>query len=235
VVAVVGAWDPPDSFLADARAIPQHLEVFMRHTHRWATAVAALMLASCTDATEIVSPASPGAGNTAVVTLPGTGPWERIVEGETGPGSLYAIYVPQQWNGDAVYYAHGFRDAAQPVDLRDQDQFYAVRDALGAEGYAVAYSSYSENGFAIKDGAQRTHQLRGLLAAQLGGSPTRNFLAGHSLGGGVGLSLAESFSDQYDGALLMCGMVGGTQPETQYLGHVRALFDYFYRVSFRAT
>ncbi|MCI0433431.1 MAG: hypothetical protein L0271_07265, partial [Gemmatimonadetes bacterium] len=36
------------------------------------------------------------------------------------------------------------------------------------------------------------------------------------------------FPGQYDGALLMCGIVGGSLVETQYLGHVRALFDFFY-------
>lgn len=198
------------------------------HTHRWALAAAALTLAACTDATDVVSAKVTGTANGSTVTLPGTGPWARIIEGETGPGSLYAIYVPREWNGDAVYYAHGYRAVEQPVDLRDQDQFYAVRDALGAEGYAVAHSSYSENGYAIKDGAQRTHQLRGLLKAQLGGAPVHNYLAGHSLGAGVALSLAEQFPGQYDGALLMCGLVGGSLPETQYLSHVRALFDYFY-------
>jgi len=200
----------------------------MHYAYRWALAAAALTLAACTDPTEIASPRSPDTANRSTVTLTGTGPWARIVEGETGPGSQYAIYVPQDWNGDAIYYAHGFRDVAQPVDLRNQDEFYAVREALGAEGYAFAYSSYSANGFALKDGAQRTYQLRGLLAAQMGGSPVRSYLVGHSLGAGVGLSLAEAFPGEYDGALLMCGIVGGTLPETQYLSHVRALFDYFY-------
>jgi hypothetical protein len=115
------------------------------------------------------------------VITPADGPWQRIVEGTAGPGARFALYIPRDWNGDAVYYAHGFRDAASPVDLRDQDQLFAIRDELGARGYAMAYSSFSQNGFVVKDGAQRTHQLRGLLASELGGEPTRSFLAGHSL------------------------------------------------------
>jgi predicted esterase len=151
-----------------------------------------------------------------------------VIEGETGPGAEYALHVPRDWNGAAVYYAHGFRDAGTEVGMRDQDEFYAIRQALGERGYAVAASSYSRNGFAVKDGAQRTHQLRGLLAAQLPAPAGRSFLVGHSLGAGIALDLAERFPAQYDGALLMCGMVGGTLLQTQYLGHVRALANHFF-------
>src|SRR5687767_6915366 len=87
------------------------------------------------------------------VTTPSSGPFARIVEGRTGPASLYAIHVPREWNGDAVMYAHGFRDVATPVDLRDQDQLLELTNALGELGYAVAYSSFDANGFVVKNGA----------------------------------------------------------------------------------
>jgi pimeloyl-ACP methyl ester carboxylesterase len=178
-------------------------------------------------APRVLDQAALNSSTTTPVTDPNS-PWDRIVEGETGPGSLYAIYVPKVPNGDAVYYAHGFRDVG-PVNLDDkQDNFNQIRDGLGTLGYTVAYSSFSENGFAVKDGAQRTHQLRGVVASELGGQPARSFLMGHSLGGGIGLYLAERYPDQYDGALLMCGMVGGSLLQTQYIGNVRALFDFFF-------
>ncbi len=197
------------------------------------TALAVVTLTACDEqAPAAVGPSPSLAESRSSVVQPTTGPWARIIEGSTGPGAQYALHIPREWNGDAVYYAHGFRDIDSPVDLRDQDQFYAFRDALGAEGYAVAFSSYSRNGFAIKDGAQRVHQLRGLLASRLGAQPTRHFLAGHSLGGGIALALAERYPDQYDGALLVCGMVGGSLLQTQYLGHVRALADAFFPGAF---
>lgn len=194
--------------------------------------LALAILAACDDG----DPTAPAAtvrtigeaAGTTSETIPEGGPWARILEGETGPGSRYALYLPAQWNGAAVSYAHGFRDAASPVDLRDQDGLHALRDALGAAGYAVAYSSYSANGFVVKDGAQRTHQLRGLLASALGAMPSRHFAVGHSLGGGIALDLVQSFPGQYDGALLVCGMVGGSSAQTQYLGHVRALADLYF-------
>ncbi|AMW05193.1 alpha/beta hydrolase [Gemmatimonas phototrophica] len=159
---------------------------------------------------------------------PGTGLWSRIVRGETGPGSLYELYVPTNWNGDAVVIAHGYKAPTLPVAITDESNMYAMRDLLGAQGFAVAYSSYSINGFAVKDGAQRTHQLRGLLASHLAGAPARTYLLGYSLGGGIVVSLAEQYPAQYAGALSVCGMNGGSRVQTQYLGHVRALADVFF-------
>jgi pimeloyl-ACP methyl ester carboxylesterase len=183
---------------------------------------------SCTDRSSPVAPAFDAGARTSKVTTPGTGPWARVVEGETGPGSLYALYIPTQWNGDAIYYAHGIRPPLGDITLNDQDNFFQVRDALGALGYAFAYSSFSENGLAVKDGAQRTHQLRGLLNSELDAPPQRNYLAGYSLGALSALELGERFPEQYHGVLAMCGMVGGTPLELQYIGDVRALFDAYY-------
>ncbi len=187
---------------------------------------ALLVIAGCADQ----NPLAPSAQTfkKSNVIEPATGPWARIVEGETGPGSLYAIYIPREWNGDAVFYAHGIRPPLAPITLSDQDNFFEVRDELGAQGYAFVYSSFSENGLVVKDGALRTHQLRGLLASEIRGQPVRSYLAGYSLGAGIAIYLAEKFPNQYDGTLAMCGMIGGSQIELDYAGHVRALFDYFY-------
>ena len=182
---------------------------------------------SCTDGSPLAPSIEPEVAGSRVTT-PGTGPWARVVEGETGPGSLYALYIPQNWNGDAIYYAHGIRPPTAPITLDDQDNFFEVRDALGALGYAFAYSSFSENGLSVKDGVQRTHQLRGLLNSELPEEPERNYAVGYSLGGLVALELGERYPSQYDGVLTMCGMVGGTPPELQYVGDVRALFDAYY-------
>ena len=187
---------------------------------------AILLAAACTDQTPVGPSIDAARSSTAMAN--GSGPWAKVVEGETGPGSLYALYIPAEWNGDAIYYAHGIRPPGDAITLIDQNNFVAARDALGAKGYAFAYSSYSENGLAIKDGALRTHQLRGLLNAELHGQPRRNFLAGHSLGALVALELGQKFPTQYDGVLALCGMVGGTPLEVQYVEDVRALFDAYY-------
>jgi pimeloyl-ACP methyl ester carboxylesterase len=179
-------------------------------------------MVACTEAD--VSGPGPQARRALTPAPAGSLAWGGEYQGETGPGSQYSLYVPTNWNGKLVVYVHGFVDAALPVALPSVD---ALRDAIGTAGYAVAYSSFSENGFAFSDGLQRTHQLRGLFVSRFG-QPTQTLVIGHSLGGLITLALAERYPTQYDGALPMCGVVGGTRRELQYIGDVRAIFDYFY-------
>lgn len=146
------------------------------------------------------------------------------IEGVYGPGARYGIDVPENWNGDLVVFAHGYRSPGEPVDLGDPGP---LRDRLLELGYAFAYSSYSENGYALKDGAQRTHQLRGIFVSHCG-RPERTYLVGRSLGGIVCQKLIEEHPGQYDGALLVAGVLGGTRAELEYISNVRVLFDYFY-------
>lgn len=173
------------------------------------------------------APASAATFNTTSLTEPETGPWARIVEGEVGPGSLYALYIPRDWNGDAIYFVHGVRSPTLPVTL-DDSNFADIRDAIRPQGFAIAFSSWSRNGEAWKDGTQRVHQLRGILSAQLGRNPSRSFLLGSSMGSGIALRVLQTYPGQYDGALLLCGGVGGMTLENQYAGDVRVLFDAFY-------
>lgn len=152
----------------------------------------------------------------------------QLVEGVAGDGARYGLALPDAWNGDLVVYGHGIVDPAAPVQLPgEQDGFTRLRDAWLQRGFAVAYSSYSENGFALKDATQRLHQLSGLFTARFG-RPSAVYLVGHSLGAAAIESLAERFPGQYDGALPMCGLLGGTIPEVQYLGDARVLFDFYF-------
>ena len=95
------------------------------------------------------------------------------------------------------------------------------------QGFAVAMSSYSMNGLAVKDGAQRTHQLRGLFASNFG-QPARTYLVGRSMGGYIVTQLAEKYPKQYDGVLSLCGVVGGFTSELAYVFNARMLFDELY-------
>jgi pimeloyl-ACP methyl ester carboxylesterase len=191
--------------------------------HRLLAALLAVTLAlpACADH----DPTAIDSGARAFATS-GIGAGPAQLTGELA-GTQYSLHVPAGWNGDLVVYAHGFIDPAMPIALPTADGFTAIRDGLLERGVAVAYSSFGENGFAVKDGAQATHQLTGIFTAQFG-TPARVFLVGHSLGALISLDLAERFPAQYAGALAICGPLAGTRATLDYIGNTRAVFDFFY-------
>jgi pimeloyl-ACP methyl ester carboxylesterase len=159
---------------------------------------------------------------------PAPAPAQTHYEGAAGPGSMYEIDVPANWNGDLVLYAHGIVEAALPVTLpTTQDGYNILRSHLLAKGYAVAASSYSSNGWALADAVRRTHQL-GRIVARKAGRPRRTFLVGHSMGALAIVKLAEQHPEEYDGVLAMCGPLGGALAELQYAGDARVTFDYYF-------
>lgn len=181
------------------------------------------LFAACSD-----PPTTPSANASLLTNTVNATIWAKVDSGKVGPGSHYAMYKPVNWNGSAVYYGHGFNDVSEPILVPDaQDYAGVMRDSLGAMGYAVAMTSYSSNGYDYGDGLRRMHQLKGLLASKFG-KPTRNYLAGHSLGAQISLGMSERYAGQYDGALLMCGVLGGSRLHFEWLGDVRVLFDFFY-------
>jgi pimeloyl-ACP methyl ester carboxylesterase len=148
--------------------------------------------------------------------------------GSIGPGSFYEIDVPAVWNGDLVLYAHGIVQAEEPVaPPANRDGYAALRAALLAGGYAVAASSFSSNGWSLDDAVRRTHQLSGIFKSKVG-QAHRTFLVGHSMGALAIVKMAETWPGQYDGALPMCGPLGGALAELQYAGDARVTFDYYF-------
>ena len=159
---------------------------------------------------------------------------DEVVDGRIGPGALYRIVVPTDdptdptdapWNGNLLLYAHGFVSALEPVALPPDGDL--VVSLFAPFGYAVAVSSFSENGWAVKDGAQRTQQLLGIFTSKFG-APSRIYIGGGSMGGLIAIKLAEAHPNWFDGMLLACPVSGGARAQTDYLANVRALFDLFY-------
>lgn len=205
----------------------------MYHSHplRLSAASLALVFAgACADQSPVAPTRTASFAARRDVT-PSSLTWANQITGTTADGAQYAIYVPTGWNGEVVFYAHGIIPPQAPVVLpvpqQDWDDIASLRDALGQAGFAIAYSSFGENGYAIKDGIQRTHQLSGIFTSKVG-RPNRSFLIGHSLGAQVAQALAETYPGQYSGVLAMCGVLGGTKLQVDYVGNTRALFDFFY-------
>jgi pimeloyl-ACP methyl ester carboxylesterase len=127
-------------------------------------------------------------------------------------GAGYRIEVPQNWNGELVLYAHGYRGQGLELTVSNPTN---LRKYLLDNGYAWAASSYSTNGYDVAQGVKDTHALGSLFNGKVG-KPSRTYITGHSMGGHITAVLAEQYGNSYDGAFPMCGVTGDTE-----------LFDYF--------
>jgi len=161
----------------------------------------------------------------ASLSLTGVASADVIVDGRTGPGSVYRLYRPTNWNGRLVVYVHGIVPSEAPVSLPEEGDL--IIRLVGPQGFAVAFSSFSSNGWDVKDGAQRSHQLLGIFTSKFG-LPSRVYLGGASMGGLIAIKLAETYPGIYSGVVASCAAVGGTRRQFDYLGNTRALFDFFY-------
>lgn len=124
-------------------------------------------------------------------------------------GANYTISVPSNWNGTLVLYSHGYVFADKPL----LNPAPAAGDpltgaALLRQGYALAGSSYSRNGWALQ---QAFHDQIALLNFfnQTCGYPSRTIAWGHSLGGIITAGLVRLYPERFAGALPMCGVLAG--------------------------
>src|SRR3989441_8701183 len=126
-------------------------------------------------------------------------------------GAGYRIEVPDNWNGDLVLYAHGFRGTGLELTVSNP----RIRRYLVTNGFAWAASSFSKNGYDVRQGVKNTHAL-GEVFNGLVGQPRRTYITGHSMGGHITGVAIEQYPQAYAGALPMCGVMGDNE-----------LFDYF--------
>lgn len=126
-------------------------------------------------------------------------------------GAGYRIEVPENWNGELVLYAHGFRGSGLLLTVDNPP----IRRYLIEHGFAWAASSYATNGYDVTQGVKDTHDL-GTLFNDLVGHPSRVYFTGTSMGGHITGVAIEQYRNAYDGAMPMCGVMGDNK-----------LFDYF--------
>lgn len=124
-------------------------------------------------------------------------------------GANYTIAVPSNWNGTLLLYSHGYVSPTSPIlnpapDVGDP----LTGAALLRQGYALAGSSYSSNGWALQ---QAFHDQIALLNFfdQTCGHPGRTIAWGHSLGGIITAGLIQSNPGRFAAALPMCGVLSG--------------------------
>jgi pimeloyl-ACP methyl ester carboxylesterase len=133
-------------------------------------------------------------------------------------GAGYRIEVPENWNGDLVVWAHGYRGEGLELTVDNGP----LREYLIANGYAWAASSYSRNSYDVTTGVQDTHALTMLFNGKVG-KPDQRFLIGASMGGHITGVTIEQYRNVFDGAMPVCGVMGDYE-----------LFDYFLDVNVTA-
>ncbi len=150
----------------------------------------------------------------------------QSLSGTTASGAQYQLIVPKSWNSQLVVYAHGYADISAPIAIPNTDPELQIYQAFSSQGFAVAISSYSQNGWAVKEAMQDIRELQSLFSTQVG-IPSRSYLVGVSMGGLVAVALAEN-PGRFDGAFSICGVVAGAPAQFKRLGDGRVVFDYFF-------
>src|SRR5579859_1157942 len=123
-------------------------------------------------------------------------------------GANYTISVPSNWNGSLALYSHGYVSSSQLLNPAPDSGDPVTRAALLQQGYALAGSSYSQNGWALQ---QAFHDQIALLDffGQTCGQPSRTIAWGHSLGGIITAGLIQLHPERFSAALPMCGVLSG--------------------------
>jgi hypothetical protein len=122
-------------------------------------------------------------------------------------GANYLIEVPSNWNGTLVLYSHGYVFPGNPLTPVDAGDPLTEATMLQA-GYALAGSSYSQNGWALQQAFQDQIALLNFYDTTCG-QPLRTIAWGHSLGGIITAGLVQLNPNRFAGALPMCGVLAG--------------------------
>jgi hypothetical protein len=130
-----------------------------------------------------------------------------LLTGTLPDGATWQARVPADWNGTLLLYSHGYRPPGGPNPASDASDPVTAGWLL-SNGYAIAGSSYAGTGWAVKEAL--TDQLATLdaVADQIG-PPTRTIAWGDSLGGMITAGLVQTAPWRLDGAMPMCGVLGG--------------------------
>jgi hypothetical protein len=133
---------------------------------------------------------------------------DTIVEGATDGGALIKIQVPDVWNGGLVIYNHGFDLGAI---VPSTPGLGPLATLMLSEGYAVAASSYQQNGWALYKTKNDLQNLVSVFKANFG-TPTEVYVHGFSLGGAVTAQALEKANlGNVVGAYPSCGAMAGSR------------------------
>jgi hypothetical protein len=150
---------------------------------------------------------------------------------ETG-AYLFAA-MPKNWNGNLIVFAHGGPSHTPPTETSLQRAPYVVNGSPVAvkRGFAWIASSYRREGFGVRMAAEDSDDARKFFIARIA-TPKRTILHGVSYGGAVGAKLVETYAKKdgttnFDGALLISGVVAGVIADWHQNVHQRVVYQYY--------
>jgi pimeloyl-ACP methyl ester carboxylesterase len=138
----------------------------------------------------------------------------RTYSGNLSDGATYLIEVPQNWNGTLLLYTQGYAAFAPPPPAVDTAGGGGLpgdpllRFYLLTHGYALAGSSASL-GWRVHEAFSEQIEVLDTFDTLIG-QPSRTIAWGHSLGGLITAGLIQKYPERFSGALVMCGVVGGS-------------------------
>lgn len=138
----------------------------------------------------------------------------QFTSGHIGAANWKAA-VPGNWNGTVLLWNHGIR---LPTSTDHSAEFAPVgtngstETALLGKGYALLGSSYSSQGFAVRDAVNDDLALLTQFKATHPGKVQRTIVWGASLGGLITETLAEEKPSLFVGAAPGCGVLAGAVP-----------------------
>lgn len=113
--------------------------------------------------------------------------------------AYYKVVVPENWNQKLLITAHGGR----PVNARVSADFVvegSFREAFVQAGWMVAESSYRRNGIFVNEAVLDIKDLLDLIEDKHG-KPSHVYLSGSSMGGKIGVQMAEEKDSGLSGVL----------------------------------
>lgn len=128
----------------------------------------------------------------------------------------YGLFMPENnWNGMLIVLCRGHsREVPEipspPFEQRPLSMGVKVGTKLmnipvNGKRFAFAWSNYGQGRYCIKTGVIQTHQLTQYLVNQHN-VPGKVFLISASMGGAIGLTLAEKYPNLYSGVLDLVGV-----------------------------
>lgn len=114
-------------------------------------------------------------------------------------GAGFRLEIPENWTGELVMYAHGFRGpddedvaAGRACGAEISVSNPPIREYLLSNGFAWAASSYYRNCYDVKAGVRDTNRLAHEFRSRHGGNGN-TYITGHSMGGHVTGAAIEQF------------------------------------------